>query len=204
MRGCDGEDPPASYFEAPEKKDVAAQPAPKDKGAKADAAPAPAAAKPASATAKPATAKPAPKAAAATAAGATAPAAGAGDGDGEGGAADGDADADAGAAEAPPDDDGVQASTLKKPDCTTKTGAGGLKARWCLEKAPYVWVEPKHHRRIVRVRAEITNLQPNVSLCGIKVELESNKSAINTWPDWWPESDEDDPLDPQSSFGACD
>lgn len=173
MRGCDGEDPPASYYDVPAKQQhTTVVPTPAN---------ATTAAKPANAIAA---AKPKPKAAAAEA-----------EGDAEG------EEAEAAAPEMPPADDGVAASTLKKPDCATKTGAGGLNARWCIEKAPYVWVEPKHHRRIVRVRAEITNLQSNVSLCGIKIELDSNKSAINTWPDWWPESDEDDPLDPGNSFG---
>lgn len=176
MRGCDGEDPPASYYDVPAKEQhTTVVPTPAD---------ATTAAKPANAIAA---AKP--KAEARKAAAAEA------EGDAEGEEAEA-------APEMPPADDGVAASTLKKPDCAAKTGAGGLKARWCIEKAPYVWVEPKHHRRIVRVRAEITNLQSNVSLCGIKIELDSNKSVINTWPDWWPESDEDDPLDPGNSFGG--
>lgn len=193
MRSCDGEDPPASYFEAPAKQLTTVVSPPHDKAAEPAAAdgdtkkPAVAAPKPANATAatKP---KAAPKAAPKSAA------------EPEGDAEDEEAEASETAPET--EDDGVAASALKKPDCSTKTGAGGLKARWCIEKAPYVWVEPKRNRRIVRVRGEITNLESNVSLCGIKVQLDSNKSAINTWPDWWPESDEDDPLDPGNSFGG--
>lgn len=187
MRSCDGEDPPASYFASPAKKDLVASPLSIDKAAKGGAKPAP---KQAAAAAP----KSAPKAPAAAAANGEDES----DGDNDD---DDDGSDDAHAAEGTTDD-GVPASTLKKPDCRTKTGAAGLKARWCLEKQPFVWVEPRHHRRIVRARAEITNLQPNVSLCGIKVELEAGKSAINTWPNWWPESDEDDPLDPGNAFGT--
>lgn len=186
MRSCDGEDPPASYFDSPQKKDHLLVSF--DKAHKPRSKPTP---KQTAAASKPK------KPTFAATPSADADVAGA-----EEEEEDDDDDDDDEDAEGTEEEDGVPASTLKKPYCTTKEGADGLKARWCLERQPYVWVEPKHHRRIVRTRAEITNLQPNVSLCGIKVELEANKSAINTWPDWWPESDEDDPLDPGNSFGA--
>lgn len=200
MRSCDGEDPPPSYFneianfEGKQQQQnvhgpivrAIAVPFP----SKAAAAPTKAAAAVAPTTTKPSSSssssndktpsKGTTSGAAASPASEAAPA---------------DTDSDNGS-----DDDAAESSIKGKKDCSIVTGTTGLKARWCVDLKPYVWVEPRRKRRFVRVQGEVTNLQPNVSLCGIVVQLESNKSAVSTWPEWFPDSGDDAPLDPGQSF----
>jgi len=91
-------------------------------------------------------------------------------------------------------------SALKgKKKCEVVKGVNGLQARWCVDLSPKVWVEPRRKKRYVRVAGEVTNIMSNVSLCNIEIWLQSNKSAVSTWPEWWPNSS-DEQLDPGNSF----
>ncbi len=102
--------------------------------------------------------------------------------------------------ETPPDDDEIPSALTGKKKCEIKTGENGLKVRWCVELKPYVWVEPRHKKRYVRVQGEVTNLEKDTSLCHMKFWVESNNTVRSTWPEWWPNSGLDAPLDPGNSF----
>ena len=97
------------------------------------------------------------------------------------------------------EDDEIPSALTGKKKCEVVKGLHGLQARWCVDLSPKVWVEPKRKKRYVRVVGEATNLESNVSLCNMEFWVESNKSAVSTWPDWWPNSGVEQ-LDPGNSF----
>lgn len=97
------------------------------------------------------------------------------------------------------ENDEIPSSLTGKKKCEVVKGLRGLQARWCVDLSPKVWVEPKRKKRYVRVVGEATNLESNVSLCNMEFWVESNKSAVSTWPDWWPNSGVEQ-LDPGNSF----
>jgi len=97
------------------------------------------------------------------------------------------------------EDDEIPSALMGKKKCEVVKGLNGLRARWCVDLSPKVWVEPKRKKRYVRVVGEATNLETNVSLCNMEFWVESNKSAVSTWPDWWPNSGVEQ-LDPGNSF----
>ena len=97
------------------------------------------------------------------------------------------------------EDEEIPSALKGKKKCEVLKGVGGVQARWCVDMSPKVWVEPKRKKRYVRVAGEVTNVMSNISLCNIEFWLQSNKSAVSTWPEWWPNSG-DEQLDPGNSF----
>ena len=67
----------------------------------------------------------------------------------EGAALDGEGGPDDGAADGPTEEE-EQASLERTHECVVKR-EGYLRARWCVEKKPFAWVDPKGRKRYVRV-----------------------------------------------------
>jgi hypothetical protein len=110
------------------------------------------------------------------------------------------ADTSAGAGEEDEEGDEEVPSNLKgKKKCEVQTSSQGHRVRWCVDLSPKVWRERKRKRRYVRVVGEIANLERDVSICNIQLWLEANKSAVSTWPEWWPNS-KDEALDPGNTY----